>query len=204
MPRNYDMTTRGRQTAATRERLLDATVEGLAEVGVEALTMQAIAERADVALRTVYNHFDSKEELVVEAYDRLAGATQARYALLPEHGSPRARVGWMVDAMYDVLAEQSPGTHAIMRVSGVPQFDHRLHEVRTWRRQAITDVLRPAEEDGTLRVPLEQAVALVFVATAYATWNALVHESGLSQDDAKQLSRRAIDAVLFGEGRRRR
>ena len=204
MPRSYDMKTRGRQTAATRERLLDAAVEGLAELGVEALTVQAVAERADVALRTVYNHFDSKEELVVEAYDRLAGATQDRYALLPADGTPRARVGWMVDAMYDVLEEQSPGTHAIMRVSGVPQFDHRLHEVRAWRRRAITEVLRPAEADGTLRVPLDQAVAFVFVATSYATWNALVHESGLSQEDAKELSRGAVDTVLFGAGRRRR
>jgi hypothetical protein len=47
-------------------------------------------------------------------------------------------------------------------------------------------------------VPLEQAVALVFVATSYATWNALVHESGLSQSAAKDLSRRAVDTVLFG------
>jgi AcrR family transcriptional regulator len=198
MPRAYDMTTRGSQTAATRERLLDAAVEGLAEVGVEALTMQAVAERADVALRTVYNHFASKEELIVEAYDRLARATQNRYAVLPTDGSPRARVGWMVDAMYDALEEQSPATHAIMRVSGVPQFDERLHEVRSWRRGAITDVLRPAAEAGELQVPLEQAVALVFVATSYATWNALVHESGLSQHDAKEVSRRAVDAVLFG------
>jgi AcrR family transcriptional regulator len=198
MPRSYDMTTRGRHTAATRERLLDATVEGLAEAGVEALTMQAVADRADVALRTVYNHFASKEELIVEAYDRLAGASKERYQLLPADGAPRARVGWMVDAMYDVLEEQSPGTHAIMRVSGVPQFDDRLHEVRAWRRQAIADVLRPADEAGELLVPLAEAVALVFVATSYATWNALVHESGLSQEAAKELSRRAIDAVLFG------
>jgi AcrR family transcriptional regulator len=198
MPRSYDMKTRGQQTAATRQRLLDAAVEGLAEVGVEALTMQSVAERADVALRTVYNHFASKEELIVEAYDRLAGATKERYALLPADGAPRARVGWMVDAMYDVLEEQSPGTHAIMRVSGVPQFDHRLHEVRGWRREAIADVLRPADDAGELLVPLEQAVALVFVATSYATWNALVHESGLSQSAAKDLSRRAVDTVLFG------
>jgi AcrR family transcriptional regulator len=198
MPRSYDMKTRGQQTAATRQRLLDAAVEGLAEVGVEALTMQSVAERADVALRTVYNHFASKEELIVEAYDRLAGATKERYALLPADGAPRARVGWMVDAMYDVLEEQSPGTHAIMRVSGVPQFDHRLHEVRAWRREAIADVLRPADDAGELLVPLEQAVALVFVATSYATWNALVHESGLSQSAAKDLSRRAVDTVLFG------
>jgi AcrR family transcriptional regulator len=198
MPRSYDMKTRGQQTAATRQRLLDAAVEGLAEVGVEALTMQSVAERADVALRTVYNHFASKEELIVEAYDRLAGATKERYALLPADGAPRARVGWMVDAMYDVLDEQSPGTHAIMRVSGVPQFDHRLHEVRGWRREAIAAVLRPADDAGELLVPLEQAVALVFVATSYATWNALVHESGLSQSAAKDLSRRAVDTVLFG------
>ena len=49
------------QTAATRERILDAVAE-LTEAG-EDPTFGAIAERAGVRERTVYRHFGTKEEL---------------------------------------------------------------------------------------------------------------------------------------------
>ena len=78
MPRQYSMDNRSAASAATRARLLDAAVDVLAEVGGAALTMQMVADTADVALRTVYNHFPSKEVLVVAAYQRLADATQDR------------------------------------------------------------------------------------------------------------------------------
>ena len=75
MPRQYSMDNRSAASAATRARLLDAAVDVLAEVGGAALTMQMVAT-PPIPLRTVYNHFPSKEVLVVAAYQRLADATQ--------------------------------------------------------------------------------------------------------------------------------
>ena len=51
-----------------------------------------------------------------------------------------------------------------------------------------------------LRLPLKQAVALVFHMTAYVTWRSFVEESGLTPVAAKTLARDTVDAVLFGEG----
>ena len=53
-----------RRRERTRGRLTDATRELIAEKGVAALRIQEITERADVALGSFYNHFDSKEEVV--------------------------------------------------------------------------------------------------------------------------------------------
>src|SRR5262245_1676733 len=92
MPRRYSMDTRAQASAATRGRVLDAAVDVLTDVGAQALTMQAVAGQADVALRTVYNHFPSREALVVEAYNRLADATQAAVRDLPTEGGPRERL----------------------------------------------------------------------------------------------------------------
>ena len=77
------MDSRALATQLTRVRLLDAAVDVLAEVGADALTMQMVADRAGLALRTVYNHFATKEALVVEAYSRLANAVQSAVEAVP-------------------------------------------------------------------------------------------------------------------------
>jgi AcrR family transcriptional regulator len=59
--------------APTRQRLLDATTELLAEGGYAAATVAALTSRAGVASGTLYRHFASKEELFVEVFRSLSG-----------------------------------------------------------------------------------------------------------------------------------
>jgi AcrR family transcriptional regulator len=59
--------------APTRQRLLDATTELLAEGGYAAATVAALTARAGVASGTLYRHFVSKEELFVEIFRSLSG-----------------------------------------------------------------------------------------------------------------------------------
>jgi AcrR family transcriptional regulator len=190
---------RGAQTATTRTRVLEAAVELLGEVGVEATTMPAVAERADVALRTVYNHFGSKEALVLEAYEGLADATRQAAASLPGGGAPRERIGWFLDAFYDAFEHRSPGAAAILAATNAaPEVQKSVEEVRAWRRRELTAILRPASQAGDLRMPLKQAVALAFLMTAYATWHSFVKESGLTGAVAKEIGKDALDRALFG------
>ncbi len=48
----------------TRRRIVEATLAAHNEKGIVATTIQDIADRADVALGTVYRHFPTAEELV--------------------------------------------------------------------------------------------------------------------------------------------
>jgi AcrR family transcriptional regulator len=191
------MANRSRTTADTRARILDAAVAVLAQTGLEALTMPAVAEQADVALRTVYNHFPSKEALAVAAYDRLAEASQHAVAELPSEGTPRDRVARFIEAFCTSLEHQSPGAAVIMATASIPEVDERIREVRAWRRQEIAAILRAAKREGTLCVPLEQGIALTFLATAYATWHSLTVESGLSPAVAIKLLQTTVDRKLF-------
>jgi AcrR family transcriptional regulator len=59
--------------APTRQRLLDATAELLAEGGYAAATVNALTARAGVAAGTLYRHFGSKEELFAELFQTLSG-----------------------------------------------------------------------------------------------------------------------------------
>lgn len=53
-----------------RKRILDATLTLAARGGYEAVQMRAVAERADVALGTLYRYFPSKIHLLVSALAR--------------------------------------------------------------------------------------------------------------------------------------
>ena len=55
------------------DRLLDATLELLAEVGVDGTTIHAVAARAGVARATVYLRWPNVEELIVAAARRAMG-----------------------------------------------------------------------------------------------------------------------------------
>jgi AcrR family transcriptional regulator len=63
-PRAYDMSTRARAREETRRRIVAATIELHTEKGILGTSWKDIAERADVAIGTVYNHFPSLDELV--------------------------------------------------------------------------------------------------------------------------------------------
>lgn len=50
--------------------ILDAAEEVAAEVGVPLTNLQAVAKRAGVAVGTIYNHFEDRNELFVELFTR--------------------------------------------------------------------------------------------------------------------------------------
>lgn len=51
----------------TRTRLLDAAAALCAELGFDGVTMNAIASRAGVTAAAIYNHFESREDLLYAA-----------------------------------------------------------------------------------------------------------------------------------------
>ncbi|MFI5734359.1 TetR/AcrR family transcriptional regulator [Kribbella sp. NPDC051587] len=57
---------RERSKAALRQRLLEAALAAFAEKGYRASTIDEIAERADVARATAFNHYPRKEDFLLE------------------------------------------------------------------------------------------------------------------------------------------
>ncbi len=60
------------RTAATRAKLLDATLESLVELGYARTTTQGIAARAGLSRGAQLHHFPTKESLVVAAVEHIA------------------------------------------------------------------------------------------------------------------------------------
>jgi AcrR family transcriptional regulator len=63
-PRTYNMERRAAAAEATRRRILEATMALHMEQGIHPTSLQEVAERANVALGTVYRHFPTVDELV--------------------------------------------------------------------------------------------------------------------------------------------
>src|SRR5260370_7119613 len=71
-----------------RNRILDATLALASKGGYDAVQMRAVAERADVAVGTLYRYFPSKVHLLVSALSREFEQIQSKRNPLPAHSPP--------------------------------------------------------------------------------------------------------------------
>jgi len=73
----------------TRQQMLTAAADLFAERGYESTSVEDISERANVSKGTLYNHFETKEALVIELRrSMLAGTVDQTYALLGQGQPP--------------------------------------------------------------------------------------------------------------------
>lgn len=81
-----------------RSDMIEATLDCIADVGIQATTVRAVAARAGVSNGLIRHHFASKENLIVAAYRRTVEMmTQpSRDILAAQDGSPRERMARFV------------------------------------------------------------------------------------------------------------
>lgn len=95
--------TQDQRRTETRGRLLDATIDCVAEYGYAGATTRRIAERADVSVGAVTHHFQYRVDLVAAAVEELVRrrllALRAAYDDLPENTHLRVRA--VLDLLWD-------------------------------------------------------------------------------------------------------
>ncbi|MFN2525837.1 MAG: TetR/AcrR family transcriptional regulator [Actinomycetota bacterium] len=68
-----------RQGAQTRQRIMDAAVETLREEGIAGTTARAIAQRGNFNQASIFYHFRSVPQLLMDAFSRTSDEQIARY-----------------------------------------------------------------------------------------------------------------------------
>lgn len=122
---------KGEKSRQTRQRILDAAAELFIANGYGATTLQSIADRAGVAVQTIYFTFGNKPSLLKELADVTIAGDDAP---IPTMERP-----WFVDA----LAQPTAEAHLRDHVHGTGQVLQRV--------APIIDVLRAAgAQDPTL------------------------------------------------------
>ena len=100
---------------ARRERILDAAVELAAEGGYDAVQMREVAERADVALGTLYRYFPSKVHLLVSALGRTFSELREDFLSNGDTGTAEERVYRVVAGVTRFLAKNRRLSGAMVR-----------------------------------------------------------------------------------------
>ena len=92
-----------RPTESTRDRIVNAAAKLFYGKGIRAVSVDAVAEKAGVTKRTLYYHFDSKDDLIT-AY--LEGRDQPNLALFQKwYAAAEGGVEEKVKAIFDELAK---------------------------------------------------------------------------------------------------
>jgi AcrR family transcriptional regulator len=97
------------RSRATRQRLLEAAIECLAELGWAGSTVAVVAKRAGVTRGALQHHFPTREDLFTAAIEHVAAERiaflSARQQTLPPHGPARTEA--VVDMLVRMYMDQS-------------------------------------------------------------------------------------------------
>ena len=196
VPRKYSMDIRSEAAALRRRRLIDATVEVLAEVGADRLTMDLVAERADAATRTIYNYFPTRQDLLSAVQAELLQAFRDTLQLeIPATGAPAERLRQFISVLFNMYEQQGAALATLLEFDE-PDIRAQVRDMRAWRRDRLEEILRPTTAT-TLRLPVGQAVAFAFVMTNHVSWRVLREELALTQEQAVDTTATGIETGLF-------
>ena len=149
---------RARNAAVRRKRVIDAALSLADEGGYEAVQMRDVAERADVALGTLYRYFPSKDALLIAALFEMADDLKRRMAVYPARGeTPADRVTEVLRRACRALERQPNVTGALVTALSSPDptvADSKL-EIHELLHGIVTDAMdgtAGVRHDGVVRV----------------------------------------------------
>jgi AcrR family transcriptional regulator len=142
------------------QAILDATLEAIAERGVDGVGCEDVAARAGVGKATLYRRWPGKEDLLIAAFASLKSP-------LPEPRGESAREDLI--AMLDVMADDADDPRyarqfALLHGEGerYPRLVKRYKEqVVEPRRELIRSVLRRGVATGELRADTDIEIAML-------------------------------------------
>jgi AcrR family transcriptional regulator len=192
------MQTRRPASTAARTRILEAVLEALVDSGPQPVTMQAVAERADVALRTLYNHFSGRDELVIAAFSHHTAQTRAAIeALNVPDAAPEHQLHYIIEAYHTRYERMGPRLAALLAMRDVPELEEQVRAIRRWRRDLLGEIIERAERDGRLAVSASTALALAYTLTSHAGWQTLVDCCNGDTASATRAATEALSSALF-------
>lgn len=135
-----------------RQRILDATITLASEGGFDAVQMRAIAERADVALGTLYRYFPSKIHLLVSTLARQFDEAEARLSSRDIPGDdPAERVIHVLRRITRGLQGDQHLAEALTRafMFADKSAQAEIHHVGTTLTRILTHAMRPGNDEVT-------------------------------------------------------
>lgn len=180
---------RDRKKREVRERILAAAAALFREKGFDGVSMDEIAEVADVARKTLFNHVQSKEAAVVALVEQLIYHNREVWSesASPVHGDPRDVVAPRVD---DRLRRLDQNRWLLELAADHTQyyntahaFPHRIFEENFGRR---VERIRQTQAAGGIRDDISaESISWYYEALRNLTTQRWLKERGSSFEDLK-------------------
>jgi TetR/AcrR family transcriptional regulator of autoinduction and epiphytic fitness len=184
---------RNRRAAETRRKIIEAAKVMIAETSV-APTVVGVARRADVSVRSVFQHFHDVESLFVTVTDSI----RADIAVpeLPSANRPlSARVESIVAAFAELFDKVVPLRVAAGQFVDHPALIERSQTARNELREATFEVFAP-EFASLSEHEREQLADAIGSALSLDAWIVLRRRDGLSVERATAVWRLTLTALF--------
>jgi AcrR family transcriptional regulator len=204
--RSYSSAKRDAQASETRRSILDAAHELFIAAGYAATTIQAISERAGVAVQTVYAVFGNKRELLRQLIERtITGDDEPapitdRAEASAVAAEPDARRRAELDAALSRSIHERVAP--IVRVAGEaaasdPELAAVMEAVKSARREEMVASARMLAGPQGLRTSAEEAAATLYVLYSPQVADMLILDHGwTSERYEKWLARMLLETVI--------
>ena len=184
---------RNRRAAETRRKIIAAAKAMIAETST-APTVVAVAKRADVSVRSVFQHFGDVESLFVTVVDSVRNDL-VKPAPTPVEGSFSARIAGVVENLAQVFDRIVPLRVAAGQFANNPAMIERSRQAKQEVRDAVFKVFAPefAQLNAENREELADAIG---AALSLDAWIVLRRQDGLSYERATAIWRLTLSALL--------
>jgi len=189
--RRYDTSRRREAAARTRKAILDAALDLFAGQGYAATPMTAIAERAGVALDTVYASVGRKPQLARLLIETaISGTSEAipageRDYVQAIRAAPDAETKIVIyaSAMRVIAGRLAPVLGIIQQAGpGEPELAALWHEIAERRAANMRRFAADLAAVTTLRVDLDEAADIVWATNAPELYQLLISQRGWSPE----------------------
>jgi AcrR family transcriptional regulator len=176
---NQPKRSRREQAAATKERMIRAAIEVFTEAGYGGARMGDIAERAGVAVQTVYFTFHTKSELLEACFDfavlgpeRLPPMEQPFFADLLAARSGRAAIAAFVRGNTAILARVAAIKEVAESAPHEPEAAAVVANSERLRREGLAQIADLVADRFGLRARLDvdDATDLLLMLSSSATY----------------------------------
>lgn len=183
-PRAYTQTARAESAAATRQRIVEATVAAFSQL--PEVTLADVAARAEVSVQTVLRHFGNRDTLIAEATSALAD----------ERATPAGDPARAIRALYDQYERRGDANVRLLGKEDTdPHVKRLMDRGRAMHRDWVKQVFAPAF-DARTPAARDALLDLLIVATDVYTWKLLRRDRGLSRRLAESRVKQLVERVL--------
>ena len=189
--RRYRMSARAEAAEATRERILSAAVAIFWERPVVDISLEQVAQRAEVSLPTVIRHFADRQGLFAAAGEREYERIRRQRDEAPV-GDVRAAVRILIDH-YEELGDAV--LRLVAEASHVPGLREIADRGRTYHAEWCERVFAPvlANLDGEERA---RRLTEFIVLTDVLVWKLLRRDRGLKRNETESIMCELIEPLM--------